>query len=480
MMQPITSGRVGLAVAPEAVQLAPGSQMTIVLTVTNQGTIVDQFGLVVEGLDPTWFTVREGMVNLFPGAVGLLEIDIHLPEGTDAVAGTHQVTLRVLSREAPDEPATVVLPIDVLAIGGITAAMTPQRRTIGRRGSALYTIALTNNGNADAVVDLAIRDPEEALDVGVNPDRVSVPHAGSAEATISARPRKRPLVSLERPYTFIVEAVRPVPAAEADSVASETLAMVVGELVYHPPFATLAALPLNLRRLLMALAALALAAALLIWFLAAPGRRGALIERLPVTKPIVAAVETALNLPEKVAAADAGADAAADGGAGGPAPQIKRFVLATPGTDGRTDYALVWEVEGADEVKIAGAEQPDPKSGSLRLDKLQNTEYVLEATRGGVTVNQSVGIVILRPPDIQDLAVTPDAIGPGQTAKLRWKAARGDRASLGEQTVDPDVGSLDVSPAATTTYTLVVENELGRTERSVQLRVTGGPAPPKP
>ena len=73
MMQPITSGRVGLAVAPDSVQLAPGSQITIVLTVTNQGPVVDQFGLVVEGLDPTWFTVRVGLVNLFPSGVGTMD-----------------------------------------------------------------------------------------------------------------------------------------------------------------------------------------------------------------------------------------------------------------------------------------------------------------------------------------------------------------------------------------------------------------------
>jgi hypothetical protein len=198
MMQPITSGRVGLAVAPDSVQLAPGSQITIVLTVTNQGPVVDQFGLVVEGLDPTWFTVREGLVNLFPGGVGTMAIDLHLPDGPDAVAGTHLVTLQVLSREAPDSPASVVLPIDVLAIGGIVATLTPQRRTIGRRGSALFPVALTNGGNADTVVDLAMRDPEEALELLVTPDRISVPHAGSAEATISGRPSMRPLACLDR------------------------------------------------------------------------------------------------------------------------------------------------------------------------------------------------------------------------------------------------------------------------------------------
>jgi hypothetical protein len=477
MMQPTISGRIGLTVAPDSVQLAPGSQITIVLAVTNQGSIVDQFGLVVEGLDPTWFTVREGLVNLFPSAVGRLEIDIHLPDGMDAVAGVHQATLKVLSREAPELSASVILPIEILAVGGMAASLTPQRRTIGRRGTAQFTVGLTNSGNADTVVDLAIRDPEEGLELQVHPDRLSVPHAGSAEAIVTARPRKRPLVSLERPYSFMVEASKPLPAVEADTLASETVAMVVGELVYRPPFATFAALPLNARRLLMALAALALAAALLIWFLAAPGRRGALIEQVPPSKPVVAAVEAALNLPDKVASSPAGAEA---GGGSAQAPQIKKFELATPGQNGQTGYALVWEVEGADEVKIAGAVQANQNSGSFPVDKLQNTEYVLEATRGGVTVNQSVGIVILRPPDIQAFAVTPDTIAPGQSAKLQWTAVRGDRASLGDQTVDPGSGSLDVSPTTTTTYTLAVENELGRTERSVQVQVGAGTPSPSP
>jgi hypothetical protein len=462
MIQSTTSERIGLTVVPDSVQLVPGSQVTIVVAVTNAGTVVDQFGLVVEGLDPTWFSVRTGIVNLFPGASASLELDIHLPDSPDTVAGTHAATLKIVSHEAPDAPASVVLPIEVLAIGGIQASLTPQRRTIGRRGAAQYALALTNPGNADTLVDLAFRDPEEALEIRVEPDRLTVPHAGAAQANVTVRPRKRPLAATERSYAFMLEAARPVSEGEA----AEALAMVAGELVYRAPFATFAALPLTARRLLMGLAALALAAALLIWFLAAPGRRGALIERVPPAKPVVAAVESALNLPEKVANKP---DTAGAGTA--QPPQIKKFELAAPGQDGRTDYALVWQVDGADQVKIDGADQPDASGGALRLEKVENAEHILQATRGGVTVNQSVGIVILRPPDVQELTATPDTISPGQSATLRWKATRADRASIGDKTVDPAGGTLAVSPTATTTYTLVVENELGRSQRSVQVRV---------
>jgi hypothetical protein len=475
MTQSTVSDRIGLVVSPDSVQLAPGSKITIVLAVSNTGPVVDQFGLVVEGLDAAWYTVREGLINLYPEAVGRLELDIHLPDGPDAVAGVHTATLRVLSREAPAESVSVDLPIEILAIGGIEATLNPRRVTVGLRGAAAYVLTLTNAGNADTLVDLAVRDPQEVLHVEVRPDRVLVPHGSTAQANLTARPIKRPMVSAERAYVFSVDVTQERSSDAADQ-AVESLAMVIGELGYRPPLATLAALPLNARRLLMALAAAALVAALLIWFLAAPGRRGALIERVPPTKPLVAAVESALNLPEKVAATDAGAN-----GTAAAAPRIKKFELTTPGQAGRTDYALLWEVEGADQVKIQGQPQADAASGTLRLEKLENTEYVLEASKGATTVNQSVGIVILRPPDIQQLVADPPQIAPGQSTTLQWKATRGDRASLGNQTVDPNGGVLKLSPTTTTTYTLVVDNELGRSQRSVEIRVApDAAATPKP
>src|SRR4026209_2259099 len=116
MTQPTSSERIVLTIAPESVQLAPGGQVSVVLAVGNQGPVVDQFALLVEGLDPAWFTVNSSMVNLVPGAAGTLGVDIHLPDGHDALAGTHEVALRVLSREAPNAPAVAYMTLDVMAL----------------------------------------------------------------------------------------------------------------------------------------------------------------------------------------------------------------------------------------------------------------------------------------------------------------------------------------------------------------------------
>ena len=67
--------------------------------------------------------------------------------------------------------------------------------------------------------------------------------------------------------------------------------------------------------------------------------------------------------------------------------------------------------------------------------------------------------------------VRGETILPGQAATLQWKAVRADRANLDDQTVPPTGGTLAVTPAATTSYTLMVENELGRTRQTVQVAV---------
>jgi len=432
---------------------------------------VDQLGLLVEGVDPSWFRITAGTVNLLPDAIGRLEVEIRLPDGNETVAGTYDVVLRVVSREAPAESAVAHLALEILALGALEGSLSPQRVTLGWRGKAQYKATFAQRGNADALVDLVVRDPDEALTIQINPDRVSVLHASSAHSNVIVQPKKRPWVAIPRHYAFSVD-VLPVQAeADADAALGQPMLVLTGALIYRPPLASLAAIPLGLRRLAMALAAAALLAALLVWFLAAPGRRGPLIERVPPTKPLVAALENAAAMPEKVAAAP---EPGAGDAAGGDAPRIKRFVLLVPGVEGRTEYALEYEVEGADQVKIAGAEQQDPSAGTLPLTKVDSSEYVLEATKAGTTVNQSIGIVVLRPPEIEELVAVPDAVARGQATMLRWRAKRGDRASLGEQAVDPLGGAVPVTPSGTTTYTLVVENELGRAERSVQVRVTGG------
>jgi hypothetical protein len=249
--------------------------------------------------------------------------------------------------------------------------------------------------------------------------------------------------------------------------------VVAGELVHRPPLAFLSGVPRRIQGLALALAALALAAGIAVWFLAQPGHRGPLVERVPALQGILAALEAALNLPpetEEAATAAGGGAAGGGGGAGGAAlPNITTFELQAPAEDGAGGYTLAWQVEGAQAVSLSGTPQPDAKAGTLALDTLQDAEYVLEATNDAGTVTKSVAIVVLRPPEIQEFTAVPAAAIPGQTVTLSWRVKRAERASLNGEKIDPSAGSRAVTLSGDSAYTLVVENELGRSQQTVRV-----------
>jgi hypothetical protein len=133
---------------------------------------------------------------------------------------------------------------------------------------------------------------------------------------------------------------------------------------------------------------------------------------------------------------------------------------------------LVWAVDGADAVTING--DTKPPSGTQPVQPLANSQYELAARNAGGTVKQAVGILVLGPPKIDDFSASSTQIQPGETVSLRWKAHGGQRATLVGQPVDPSGGSGDIQLAQSATLTLVVENELGRDTRSIQVTVAGG------
>jgi hypothetical protein len=284
-------------------------------------------------------------------------------------------------------------------------------------------------------------------------DRVAVGAGALSETGLAVRARRR-FTATERRYPFTITLL-PARSASADE-ALEPLGSVDGEFVQRALIPFLSG-PLQWRRLAMAVAGLALAAALLIWLLAEPGRRGPLIERVPALKPAVAAIETALHLPDPVAG---GGDAAAAGSL----PTITRFELRDPD---QGDTVLVFDVQGASQVSVDGQPQPNPKAGSFKLPALEAGEHVLKATNAAGSTSRSVGIVVLQPPSIEAL----EAVTNGQVVTLRWRVRGAERASLNGEPIAPSAGSVEVRPTQDTLFTLVVENELGRAERQITVTV---------
>ena len=79
-------------------------------------------------------------------------------------------------------------------------------------------------------------------------------------------------------------------------------------------------------------------------------------------------------------------------------------------------------------------------------------------------------------PVIDNFQVDPTSIVTGGTANLSWSVTGADNITI-DQGVGAvaATGSLEVSPGATTTYTLTAENSIGAVQDSVTLTITGPP-----
>jgi len=219
-MQQTTSDRIGLVLTPQQLVLGPDSRADVVLDVVNHGSVVDQFTLLVEGLDVRWYEIGAGTVNLLPDAAGQLRLQVHYPAGEEVLAGVHPLTLRVISREDPAVQSLAVLTIEVQQQGIVEMVIAPRRVVIGRFRRAQYGIEVRNASNSEQLIDLVLADPNEVLDANLALDRLSLAPAASEIVGLTLRPRRRPWLAPRLHYPFIVTATRPI----ADTDLTEPVA----------------------------------------------------------------------------------------------------------------------------------------------------------------------------------------------------------------------------------------------------------------
>ncbi len=136
---------------------------------------------------------------------------------------------------------------------------------------------------------------------------------------------------------------------------------------------------------------------------------------------------------------------------------------------------LLWEVRNATNVEISGIGEVDPEGGSTTVSPAETTTYVLTASNPERTVMQSVTITVEQqdPPIIVNFSATPTMIWQGYQSILSWEVRNATEITIsGIGPVAPLRGSIPVSPAQTTEYTITVRNRAG--EASATVKVTVG------
>ena len=144
-------------------------------------------------------------------------------------------------------------------------------------------------------------------------------------------------------------------------------------------------------------------------------------------------------------------------------PTIASFAATPPTISPGGSSTLAWSVTGADAIAIdhgIGA----VTGSSVTVSPAVTTTYMLTATNTAGSTTAQATVTVQAPaakPVIASFTATPSTIPPGASSTLAWSVTGADTIEI-----DPGIGtvtgsSVSVSPAVTTTYTLVATNVAG-------------------
>jgi hypothetical protein len=194
-----------LTLGATRLQVEPGGQAQLSVTVRNPGHLVESFRLDLVGLDPTWWQVHPPELPVYPGQEESALVVLNPPAGAQAPDGAIPFGVRAVS--TLDGSRSVVEEGDlevgrVLDLQATIRPVTSRGRWLGR-----HQVTYTNWGNAPVYLRLSANDKDDLLGFRITPERVSVPIGGSARARVRVRPVKPFLrgTAVNRPFQIVGE-----------------------------------------------------------------------------------------------------------------------------------------------------------------------------------------------------------------------------------------------------------------------------------
>jgi hypothetical protein len=285
-------------VPAERLNVRPGDEASCDITVRNTGHVVDSFHLEPLGALAPWMRVEPAELPLMPGTEATARVFFNPPRTPQLTAGQVPWAVRVVPAE---DPAAATVEEGVLEIEPFTefaADMRPRTSRARGRRSGKHELVVDNLGNTPLEVFLAGGDPDQKLDVALEPSELTL--APGAAAIVAVRPRGKVRFwrgqAKTHPFQVVVE-----PSGQQPTVVD-------GNLMQE------AVLPSWLLKLLVAAAVLA-AILVALWF--------------AVLKPTIK--DTATAIAAKQTAKEADARKAADAAAANSADAAKQD------TDGKLD-----------------------------------------------------------------------------------------------------------------------------------------------
>lgn len=234
---PIAPGRTGsvLGVSVQAwfahdeIEVAPGSTLTLPLTIHNLGDTTESYTIVPAGLAASWTNVSRGNLTLFGGSQEVVEVEVSPPELPTTTAGPTAIAIRIIPLGNADdamvaETTVTISPFDDCRI----VPLQPIQRT---RHRATYEFMVENHGNTVASCRLHLIDPTDRIDGDFDPPAVGVAPGAASLVRLKARAQRGGFRRSSRTLDFDVEASRQGFAPVSESMALVQSPTIPGDML---------------------------------------------------------------------------------------------------------------------------------------------------------------------------------------------------------------------------------------------------------
>ncbi len=185
-------------------EIVPGGRGSLLVTVRNTGSVVDEFTLSVLGAAALWATVTPPVIPLFPGAEGTAEITFAVPLDSRVATGDIDVAVKVTSKEDPDGSTVEEAVLSIGSFDDVYAELVPRTSHGSRSGHT--ELAIDNRGNARLDASLSASDADGLLTFELDPPGLVVDPGKANFARVNIKPVKRFLRGPEKTIPFKVQA----------------------------------------------------------------------------------------------------------------------------------------------------------------------------------------------------------------------------------------------------------------------------------
>ncbi|SDD79912.1 carboxypeptidase regulatory-like domain-containing protein [Nocardioides lianchengensis] len=157
-------------ISPRRFELVPGIPQPVYVTISNNDTVIGGYAVRVLGADPSWITVDQADVSLFPDESRTVTVLVSVPEGM--TAGERRLSVQVRELTPPEASVVEEVVFTVPEAPAVKLRVDPLAVTAGR--TARLNLLLDNTGNTRIDQRLHGQDPESRVRFRFDPPVVTL------------------------------------------------------------------------------------------------------------------------------------------------------------------------------------------------------------------------------------------------------------------------------------------------------------------